>query len=159
MGKRNWLVIVIIPVVSFLLASCGNLPLSKTPNTNTSPLVPVNSNEKIFMLKKEDISSVTISTGVNDPVSGVINAETDIYNLVNLLNKVTHLTGNATADYYRLVKLNMKDGTVRVLEFGGNGQFFKVLDSGVFFKLEPPENHKIFNKLIDRVEKEYQLKH
>jgi hypothetical protein len=111
------------------------------------------------MLKKEDISSVTISTGVNDPVSGVINAETDIYNLVNLLNKVTHLTGNATADYYRLVKLNMKDGTVRVLEFGGNGQFFKVLDSGVFFKLEPPENHKIFNKLIDRVEKEYQLKH
>jgi len=34
------------------------------------------------MIKKEDISSVTISTGVNDPVGGVIDAETDIYNLV-----------------------------------------------------------------------------
>lgn len=158
MGKRYWLAtITIISVVSIFLASCGKLSLSKTPNT---PLqVPINSNEEKFMLKKEDILSVTISTGVKDPVSGVIDAETDIYNLVNLLNKVTHLTGNATADYYRLVKINMKDGSVKVLEFGGNGQFFKVLDSGVFFKLEPPENHKILNKLIDRVEKEYQRKH
>ncbi|MFR9708903.1 hypothetical protein ACL02P_05640 [Paenibacillus sp. MB22_1] len=159
MGKRNLLAIAIISIVSIFLASCGNLPLSKTPNTNSSPQGAINSNEEKFMIKKEDISSVTISTGVNDPVSGVIDAETDIYNLVSLLNNSTHLTGNATADYYRLVKLNMKDGSVKALEFGGNGQFFKVLDSGVFFKLEPPENHKKLNKLIDRVEKEYQLKH
>lgn len=159
MGKRNWLAIAIISVLSIFLASCGNLPTSKTPDANASPQVPMNSNEEIFMIKKEDISSVTISTGENDPISGVIDKETDIYHLVSLLNNAVHLTGDATADYYRLVKLNMKDGSVKALEFGGHGQFFKVLDSGVFFKLEPPENHKKLNKLIDRVEKEYQLKH
>jgi predicted HAD superfamily phosphohydrolase len=88
-------------------------------------------------------------------ISGVIKTTEDIKALADILNNSTSPVGDATADYYRLMEINKKDGSAISLEFGGNDRFFKIVDSGVFFKLEPEDNYKELNTLIDRIEKEY----
>lgn len=109
-----------------------------------------------FQINSEDISNVTVYTGTKDQdISGVIDTAEDIQALTNLLNNSPVLDGDATADYYRLLKISMKDGSVISLEFGGNGGHFKNLDTGVFYYLEPLDNEKALNKIIDRIEKEY----
>lgn len=134
----------IILMLSIMLISCGKL------STNTSK-TPNHSKIEHFQINSEDISSVTIYTGpVKHEVSGVIKTAADIKLLTDILNSATSPIGDATADFYRMVKINKKDESVISL-----GKFFKQLDSGIFFKLDPEDKYRELNKLIDRVEKEY----
>lgn len=65
------------------------------------------------------------------------------------------MIGDATADFYRVFEITKKDGDKISLEFGGRGRFFKDMESGVFYQLEPKTKYEALKKLIDRVELNY----
>jgi hypothetical protein len=108
-----------------------------------------------FQIREEDILGIIISTGEHNPVTGVIETENDIHAMAGILNMVKPLLGDATADYYRLVKINLKDGSTVALEFGGQGRFFKVIDTGIFYEMASPEKHEMFKQQIEQAEKAY----
>jgi len=108
-----------------------------------------------FQIIEYNIVSATIYTGIKThTVSGVVHSAEDIKTLSDVLNSATSPAGNVTADYYRLIKIKMKDDSVISLEFGGRGGHFHVLETGVSFKLEPEKRNEL-NHLVDRLEKEY----
>lgn len=139
-----------IIALSIVLMSCGKAPL----NEGSSPSSSVES----FQISGEDISKVSISqgpfsTGKDEKNNAVIDTPEDIKELAEILNNSPLLTGDETADYYRLLTIVKKDGSNITLEFGGNGRFFKNVDTGIFFKLELESKQEDLNKLIEGVEK------
>lgn len=147
----------VLLALAFALVSCGKPSTPKPVVLDDANVEPYDAKVERFQIDEKEISYVTVYHGpVNYTVSGVIKSATDIQLLADILNGATYPVGNGTADYYRLLKITMKDGSEEDLEFGGHGRFFKILETGVFFKLEPENNHEVLNELVDRIEKEYQ---
>jgi len=136
-------------ILAIALASCENSVNNSSSGTNG---ISNHFQEGNFQMLEESIKSIDIYMGSkNTELSGTINEEVDIATLATLLNNAPVLKGEATADFYRILKINNKDGAVVSLEFGGYGNFFKNIDTGVFYSID---STKELNELIERVEKE-----
>lgn len=142
--------IVFILILSIVLIACGNSKEDVDPLNSTTN----NVKEKSFQMLLKDISNATIHTDSTDlDITGVIDHSKDVQTMVDILNDSPALIGDATADFYRLLKISMKDGSVITLEFGGQGRFFKVVETGVFYDVESKGNVKLLNEFINRIEK------
>jgi len=147
----------VLLALALALGSCGKLSTPEPVVLDDKKAEPDDAKVERFQIDENEISYVTVYQGpVNYTVSGVIESATDIQLLADILNGATYPVGNGTADYYRLFKIMMKDGSEENLEFGGHGRFFKIVETGVFFKLEPEKHHEVLHELVDRIEKEYQ---
>lgn len=142
--------IVIMLILSIVLISCGNSKEDVGSLNSTSN----NVKEESFQMLLKDISNATIHTDSTDAaITGVIKNSQDIQTMVDILHDSPRLIGDATADFYRLLKISMKDGSVITLEFGGQGRFFKVMETGIFYDVESKGNVKQLNEFINRLEK------
>ncbi|WP_419873344.1 hypothetical protein [Candidatus Pristimantibacillus sp. PTI5] len=155
MKRTAFALLLLLLVFTIFLTACGrdvqlNEPESSIKETEKTDTVV----QQLFEINGEDISKVSISTGPNDMVTGVIETPEDIGLLTQILNTATPLTGDATADYYRLLTIDKMNGSTIELEFGGNGWFFKSLETSLFYELSPDQRTEI-RALIEKIEAEH----
>lgn len=132
----------LILVFAILVTGCGRTNEPEALRTNKIERTD-SGTQQSFEITSEDITKVNISTGPNDKVTAVIEKNEDIALLTQILNTATPLAGDATADYYRLLTIKKKNGRATELEFGGNGWFFKSLETSVFWELPPIQQEKL----------------
>lgn len=144
--------IVILLILSTALIACGKSKGDADSVNSTSN----NVKEESFQMVLTDISNATIYTDSTDAaITGVIDHSQDLQTMVDILHDSPILIGDATADFYRLLKISVQDGSVITLEFGGQGRFFKVMETGIFYDVESKGNVNQLNEFINRIEKEY----
>ncbi|MGF7050789.1 hypothetical protein J2T13_005339 [Paenibacillus sp. DS2015] len=149
-----------ISLLILLMLSVPLLLISCETSAKTPPLVASNDDKEQpnFKLNIEDISNVTIFNYESQKhISAEVNKEEDIKALVTILNSNTTEVKPHTLENYRDININMKNGNVLTLMFAGLGQAFSV-DNTNTYMLDPSENYKVLNQLIERVEKEYSTK-
>lgn len=162
---RGFYFLGIIVALSMILISCSKSNVEESSNhlSNHESLLTSKNREyedDLFKISSEEVSSIVIldnpvAKDIKQETTAVIDNHKDIKEIVDVLNNSPAYMGAATADFYRIMEITSKDGTKTLLEFGGQGRFFKDINSGVFFGLDPENKFEDLNAFIDQAEQKY----
>lgn len=155
----------ILAALSMISVSCSKSNIEATSNLQSnheSQLTLPNTEDEddLFKISSEEVSNIVIfdnpvAKDIKQETTAVIDTHKEIKEIVDVLNNSPAYVGAATADFYRIIEITIKDGTKTSLEFGGQGRFFKEMNSGMFFILDPEDKFEVLNAFIDRAEQNY----
>lgn len=145
-NKKNiylFLLLIVLP----LIISCNNTQ-KKTIEENDEDRMK----KPRFSVNADDVLNISIYHGEK---SGELSEGKDMQNFCNIINSANTLEGSVTDNLYRRVEVNMKDGSVHTLLFGGDGFYFVVEETFYSYKLNPSSNTDFLRALIERAEIDY----
>ncbi|MEX3620658.1 hypothetical protein [Paenibacillus glucanolyticus] len=125
--------------------------------SSSQEVTPRDKEEQIkpeFKIQLQDVATVVIEGSQGNRAE--MTDTDDIKIFINHINSdyQADSPGAVTEVGYRDFIINMKDGKVTNLIFGGNGHYFIVLETNFAYFLKPDQSTTDLRDLVERIEKE-----
>ncbi|MEJ9221189.1 hypothetical protein P4H46_23725 [Paenibacillus glucanolyticus] len=125
--------------------------------SSSQEVTPPDKEEQVkpeFRIQLQDVATVFI-VGSQGNLAEITDTD-DIQFFINHINSdyEAESPGAVTEAGYRDFIINMKDGKVINLIFGGNGHYFVVSETNFAYFLKPDQSTNDLRDLVERIEKE-----